>query len=84
MAVRTHTYKYISAPYVIKQKSATLVPKHRPRRCMVFSVGMMLAGLGVPFLMAIGLLPITLLLGFIGLALTATGGLMALIFYGEI
>jgi len=51
---------------------------------MVFSVGMILAGLGIPFLMAIGLLPITLVLGFIGLVLTATGGLMALIFYGEI
>ena len=51
---------------------------------MVVSVGLILSGLGVPFLMAVGLLPITLLLGLIGLGLTATGGLMALIFCGEI
>jgi len=84
MAVRTHPYKFFTASYVARQKSAIFVLKHKPRRCMVFSVGMILAGLGIPFLMAIGLLPITLVLGFIGLVLTATGGLMALIFYGEI
>jgi len=84
MAVRTHPYKIITAPQVISQKSATFVWKNKPRRCMVYSVGLMLAGMGIPFLMAIGLLPISLLLGFIGFGLTMTGGVMAFVFYGEI
>ncbi len=55
-----------------------------PRRCMLVSVGLILAGLSLPALMLIHLLPVTFFLGFVGFALVATGGTMALIFCGEI
>jgi hypothetical protein len=51
---------------------------------MVISVGLILAGLSIPVLMVIHLLPATFFLGFVGFALAATGGVMALIFCGEI
>jgi len=51
---------------------------------MVVSVGMILAGMGMVFLMVLELLPVTLLLALAGFALTAAGGVMALIFCGEI
>jgi hypothetical protein len=55
-----------------------------PRRCMVVSVGLFLAGLGVPALMFFGLLPVNLLTAAIGLALTALGGVLSLTMCGEI
>jgi hypothetical protein len=55
-----------------------------PRRCMVVSVGMILAGLGIPALMVFKLLPVSLLLGFAGFALVAVGGVLALVYCGEI
>ncbi len=55
-----------------------------PRRCMVVSTSLVLAGMGIPFLMVIGLLPLNLLLGFIGFILTATGCVLALTLCGEI
>lgn len=55
-----------------------------PRRCMLVSGGLFLVGVGIPFLMAIGLLPVNFLLGLIGFAATATGGVLALTLCGEI
>jgi len=55
-----------------------------PRPCMVVSGSLFLAGLGIPFLMANGLLPVNLLLGLIGFAATASGGVLALTLCGEI
>jgi len=40
--------------------------------------------LSIPVLMVLQLLSITFLLGFVGFALVATGGVLALIFCGEI
>jgi hypothetical protein len=40
--------------------------------------------MSIPLLMVVQLLPISLFLGFVGFALVATGGVMALIFCGEI
>jgi hypothetical protein len=84
MAVRTQPYPLTLTHVTVVKQRSVVIRKHGPRRCMVVSVGLILSGVGVPFLMAIGLLPITLLLGLVGLGLTATGGLMALIFCGEI
>jgi hypothetical protein len=55
-----------------------------PRSCMVVSLGLILAGLSIPVLMAVQLLPISLLLVFVGFGLVAVGGVMTLIFCGEI
>jgi len=68
----------------IVQKADVTLAALLPRRCMVVSVGLFLAGLGIPLLMTMGLLPLNLLFGFIGFALTATGGVLALTLCGEI
>jgi hypothetical protein len=44
----------------------------------------MLAGLSVPLLIAMQLLTFTISVGFVGFALAATGGVLTLIFWGEI
>lgn len=85
MAVRAQPFPLKRAVQVtVVSQPARAITRHGPRRCMVVSVGLIFCGLGIPLLMAIGLLPITLLLGLVGLVLTAAGGLMALIFCGEI
>lgn len=55
-----------------------------PRFCMVISSAMVLAGLGIPALILIQLLPASLLLCCVGFFLVAFGGIMWLIFYGDI
>ncbi len=60
------------------------IERHTPRRCMVVSAGLILAGLGIPGCMLIQIFPTTFLLGFGSLALLATGSVLALIFCGEI
>jgi hypothetical protein len=85
MAVRALPQKnVITVRQAVEQQSAQLVTGHRPRRCMVVSTGVLLSGLGIPLLMAIGVLPMSLLLGLFGLFLMGLGGVMLLIFYGEI
>jgi hypothetical protein len=54
------------------------------RRCMVISVGLMLLGLSIPALMLFNILPASLLLGFIGLVLIGIGGVLTLVYCGEI
>jgi zinc transporter ZupT len=84
MAVRALPHNGITVHQAVEQKSARLATGHKPRRCMVVSTGLVLAGLGIPLLMAVGVLPISLLLGFMGFILAGAGGLMLLIFCGEI
>jgi hypothetical protein len=55
-----------------------------PRLRTLLTVAFILGGLSMPGLMFFEVIPVNFLLGFIGLALTATGGVMALIFCGEI
>ncbi len=55
-----------------------------PRRCMVVSVGLVLAGFCVALLMTSQVLPSVLELSFFSVALVMTGGIMALIKCGEI
>jgi len=61
-----------------------LIEKLIPRRCMVVSVGMILTGAIIPALMVFMLLPVSLPLGFVGFALVAVGGTLALVYCGEI
>jgi hypothetical protein len=51
---------------------------------MVISWGLVIAGLGIPLLMAFQVLQPTFLLAFVGLALFAIGGVLALFYCGEI
>ncbi len=84
MAAITRNYKPNVLRIVFVQKRDDLIEKLMPRRRMVVSVGMIFAGLGIPALMAFKFLPASLLLGFAGLALVAVGGILALIYCGEI
>ena len=54
------------------------------RRCIVVALALMLAGLSIPLLIAVGWLPATFPLGFLGWALVAVGGYRLLTRCGEI
>jgi hypothetical protein len=84
MARLTQTYKSNLALIALIKKRDEFIEKLIPRRCMVVSVGLILAGLSIPMLMLLQFLPATFLLGFVGFALTATGGVLALTLCGEI
>jgi len=84
MATLTKTYKSQLAPLSVPRKTSISFRSPLPRRCMVISVGLILAGMGVVGLMVLELLPVTFLVAFAGFALTAAGGICTLIFCGEI
>lgn len=84
MATLTKTFRPKILSSVMLSRCDLFIEKILPRRCMTVSVGLILAGLSLPALMAIQLLPVTLLLGFVSLALIAIGGTLALVFCGEI
>lgn len=85
MATLTHTYHQ---PYPLRlavaKKVDSILEALLPRRCMVVSFSLFSAGLAVPILMAVGVLPVNLLLGLLGLGLAATGGTLTMILCGEI
>jgi hypothetical protein len=84
MATLTQTYKPNLARMAWVKKRDEFIEQLIPRRCMVVSMGLILAGWSIPMLMALQLLPVTFLLAFVGFALTATGGVLTLVFCGEI
>ncbi len=84
MSKLTEAYTFKLARIALIKKRNHFIEKLIRRRCMVVSVGLILAGLSIPVLMVLQLLSITFLLGFVGFALVATGGVLALIFCGEI
>ncbi len=49
-----------------------------PRKCMLVSVGLLLSGMSIPFLMALTVIPVSFALGFLGLALTSVGCILIL------
>jgi hypothetical protein len=55
-----------------------------PRKDIFASVLLLLAGFGIPCLICLGLLPLSFVLVFLGLALVAVGGVLVLIRCGEI
>jgi hypothetical protein len=84
MAMLTQTHKLNLLRIALIKQRDEIIEKLIPRRCMVVAVSLILAGLSMPLLMTIELLPVNLLLSFIGFALTVTGGALTLIFYGEL
>ena len=85
MATYTHSYRQ---PYplrlTIAKKTDSIIEALQPRRCMLVSASLLIAGLSAPILMAAGLLPINLMIGLLALGLTATGGVLSLTLSGEI
>jgi hypothetical protein len=84
MAALTQTYETNLDRPAIARKGARLTKKLAMPRCMIVSAGLILVGLSIPALMAFGLLTASFSLAFVGFALAATGGVLALIFCGEI
>jgi hypothetical protein len=84
MATLTQIYKPRLARIVVTNKLDDLINILKPRRCMLVSVVLILAGLCIPFLMALELLPVTLFIGFIALALIVTGSSLVLLNCGEL
>ena len=79
---QANTPKLASIAFIKKRDA--FIEKIVPRPCMVVSVGLILAGWGIPLLMVVQLLPATLIFGFVGFALVATDGVLTLVFYGEV
>jgi hypothetical protein len=84
MAVITYTYKHNPARIALINKRDALMERLIPRRCMLIPAGLILAGLSIPLLMAVELLPASLLLALVGFLLVFTGGVFRLINCGEI
>jgi len=84
MATITHNYKSNALRVTLGHKRDDLIEKLTPRRHTAVAVGMIVAGIAIPALMAFRLIPASLLLGFVGLALAAVGGVLTLVYCGEI
>jgi|GEM_PF-1736532 len=88
MTTQTMTYKpwLLNKPLVnvITTKVENFLYRIMPRPKMLVSGGILLLGLAVPVFMLVELLPASLLLGFAGLGLTAIGGVLSLVFIGDI
>jgi hypothetical protein len=84
MATLTHAYRHSYTHSALNIKRDEFIEKLIPRRCMVLSTGLIFAGMSIPMLMAVKILPVSLLFGFAGFALVVTGGVLALILCGEI
>ncbi len=65
-------------PKVFIGKLGSLTRRLTPRPHLFSSLGLLLVGLGLPFLMLLELVPITLFLGVASFALITTGGLLFL------
>ena len=82
MVPQTITYQPRPAlhlfPKVFVGKLGSVTRRFAPRPHLLSSVGLLLVGLGIPMLMLLELMPITLFLGMASFALIATGGLLFL------
>jgi hypothetical protein len=84
MTTLSTLYKPCAMHIPFANKREEFIARLLPRRCMLFSVGLVLAGMSIPALMALQILPVTLLLGFLALALIAAGGVLVFFYCGEI
>ena len=88
MVPHTLTYKslLIHSPFMSMAASQLekLIGNLIPRPGMLLSGGLVLAGWGIPLGMIFEIIPATLFLSFIGLALTATGSVLLLFYLGDI
>jgi len=84
MTTLTNDFKPTLIRIAITKDFDKLFEKLIPPPRMVVSVGLILAGMVIPLLMAVQLLQLSFLLGFVGFCLVSTGGVLTLIFCGEI
>lgn len=84
MVTVTRNYKPNPLRIAFIRKRDALIERLTPRRSTVISAATVLAGISIPALMALKLLPVTLFLGFVSLVLIAVGSVLALVHSGEI
>jgi hypothetical protein len=84
MATLTQAFTFSLERIAYNNKRDEIIERFIPRRCMVISVGVILAGMIMPMLMLIQLLSVNLILGFLCFSLVASGGVLAIIHYCEI
>jgi hypothetical protein len=84
MATLTQTYSPGLDRLIVARKRESFIDRLIPRRCMIVSTGLILAGLGIPALMVLQLLPCTFLIGLAGFLLAVMGTFMVLFFCGEV
>jgi hypothetical protein len=84
MTTLSQAYPAALARRAYIKKRDEFIEKLMPRRCMVVSVGLIFAGMSIPMLMLVQVLPLSLILGFLGFALVAAGGVLSFIFCGTI
>lgn len=73
------TYTISSYAKEMTTKGRKWVKSLLPRPCMIVSVGLLLIGLAIPFLMGMALIQASLFLGFVGLIFACAG--IVLTFY---
>ena len=84
MAKLSKTFQPAMIPIILHRKSNELMANNMPRLCMLISTSLSLAAISIPVFMVLHLLPVTLVLTFVGYGLALCGGVMSLIFFGEI
>lgn len=84
MAKLSKSLKPELIPIILHRKINEMMANNLPRRCILISMSLCLAGICIPFLMTLHLLPVTLLINFVGYMLALFGGVMLLILYGDI
>ena len=84
MVTVTRNYRPKPLRIAFIRKRDALIERMTPRRSTVISTAIILAGITIPALMALKLVPVTLFLGFVSLMLIAVGSVLALVRSGDI
>ena len=83
MATYVHPYPTGLDRLVVARQHVSLLDRLIPRRCMVVSRGLILAGLSIPFLILFGALPSLFILYLAGFIIAAAGSTLAFFFCGD-
>lgn len=84
MTALTHTYFPHPMRMAFTKKRDVILEKLAPRPCMLFTIGLTLAGLSLPLLMLLDLLQPGFILAFLGFAMTLIGGVLCFAFCGDV
>lgn len=84
MATIIQSQNLLSVPDTFPKKLYDFKKFRRPRKCMLNSTSLILAGIGIPFLMVMGIIPGNLIVNFLGFGMVSIGSTSLLIKCGEI
>lgn len=84
MATIIQSQNLLSIPDTFPRKLYDFKKFKHPRKCMVISTSLILLGIGIPFLMVMGIIPGSLIINFLGFGMVSIGSTFMLIKCGEI